>query len=256
MLPAADRIVLYAALALATAAAWSVAWMQSTDVSLPVWSPFLVHTFCGSAWTMGGAAASFMMWISMMVAMMLPATAPMVEAFATIARRRRTRRQPYTPTFVFIAGYVLAWSAFSAAATLTQWQLYRAAVLTPTMQNTSTVLAGIALLIAGVYQFTPIKMACLRGCRGPLSFVLGEWRDGHLGALFMGARHGLSCVGCCWALMTLMFCVSLMDLRWAAALAVYAAAEKLLPRGDSIVAPAFGSAAILGGASLIGLSLF
>ena len=254
MLLLAQRLYLYTALALATAAAWSVTWTQTADV--PLLSPYLAQALCGGEWTAGGAAASFTMWLSMMAAMMLPATAPTVDAFATIARRRRGRGQPYTPTLVFVAGYLLVWACFSAAATIAQWQLYRAALLTPTMQNTSPILAGIALLIAGLYQFTPLKMACLRGCRGPLAFIVAEWREGHLGALLMGARHGLSCVGCCWALMALMFCVSVMDLRWAAALAVYAAAEKLLPGGDTVVAPAFGSAAILGGATLIGISLF
>lgn len=253
MLSAADRIVLYAALSLATAAAWLVTWTQSADV--PLLSPFLVQTFCGSEWTAASAASTFMMWISMMVAMMLPAAAPTIDAFATIARRRRVRQQPYTPTLIFVAGYILVWSCFSAAATVAQWQLYRAAFLAPTMQNTSPILAGVTLLIAGLYQFTAVKMACLRGCRGPLSFIVAEWREGHLGALLMGARHGLICVGCCWALMSLMFCVSVMDLRWTAALAVYTAVEKLLPGGDTIIAPAFGSAAIVGGAALIGFGL-
>lgn len=254
MLSAAERTVLYAALFLATAAAWSVTWIQSADI--PLWHPFLAQLWCGGTWTAASAASSFLMWISMMVAMMLPVTAPTIDAFATIAGRRRARRQPYTPTLVFIAGYVLAWSCFSAAAAATQFFLYSAALLTPTMQNASPILAGAALLVAGLYQFTPVKMACLRGCRSPLTFIMAEWREGHCGALLMGVRHGLICVGCCWALMSLMFCVSVMDLRWAAALAVYAAAEKLLPGGDTIIAPAFGAAAVLGGATLIGLSIF
>jgi predicted metal-binding membrane protein len=195
------------------------------------------------------------MWVSMMVAMMLPATAPTINAFATIAARRRARRQLYAPTFVFAAGYCLAWAGFSGAAVVFQWQFYRVALLTPTMQSASPMLAGVALLVAGLYQFTPTKRACLRGCRSPLSFIITEWREGHAGALTMGVRHGLMCVGCCWALMALMFCISVMDLRWAAALAVYTAAEKFLPGGDTVIAPAFGSAAILGGTSLIGMNL-
>ena len=254
MSPAAQKTMLYAMLAVASAAAWSATWMQSVDA--PVLRPYLVEALCGGAWTLGSAVSCFTMWISMMVAMMLPATAPMVDAFATIARRRRSRGQPYTPAFVFIAGYCLAWGGFSAAATLAQWQLYRAALLTPTMANTSPALAGAALLIAGLYQFTPVKHACLRACRGPLVVIAAHWREGHAGALRMGVAHGLICVGCCWAVMALMFCVSVMDLRWAAALAVYAAAEKLVPGGDTIIAPAFGSAALAGAAALIGLALF
>jgi predicted metal-binding membrane protein len=253
LLSVTERMVLYTALLLATAAAWSVTFLQSSELS--ALSPFLAQAFCGGAWTTASTASSLLMWISMMTAMMLPASAPTIDAFATIARKRRARHEPYAPTLVFVAGYCLAWSGFSAVAVAVQWQLYRAALLTPTIQNVSPILAGIALLIAGLYQFTPVKTACMRGCRSPLSFIMAEWREGYSGALLMGLRHGAICVGCCWALMSLMFCVSVMDLRWAAALAIYAAAEKLAPGGDTIIAPAFGSAAILGGATLIGLSL-
>lgn len=253
MLSITERAVLYGALSLATAAAWSVTFIQSSD--LPALSPFLAQALCGGQWTGQSIAFSLVMWISMMVAMMLPATAPTVDAFATIARRRRTRHEPYTPSFIFIAGYCLAWACFSVVAVAAQWQLYRAALLTSGMQNASPILGGAALLIAGLYQFTPVKTACLRGCRSPLSFIVAEWREGYAGALLMGLRHGAFCVGCCWAVMSLMFCFAVMDLRWAAALAVYASVEKLAPGGDTVIAPAFGSAAILGGAALIGLSL-
>jgi predicted metal-binding membrane protein len=238
---------------LACGAAWSVTWLQSSN--LPALSPFLAQVWCGAAWSTGSAASSFVMWLAMMTGMMLPAVAPTVDAFATITRRRHARGAPYTPTIIFVGGYCLAWSAFSAAAVTAQWQLYSAALLTPTMQNVSPILAGAALLMAGLYQFAPVKIACLRGCRSPLSFIVTEWRDGHIGALLMGVRHGGTCVGCCWAVMSLMFCVSVMDLRWAAALAVYATAEKLLPGGDSVIAPAFGLAAISGGTALICLTL-
>lgn len=253
MLSRAEKSVLYAALFLATVAAWSVTWTRSSE--LPALSPYLLQTLCGAQWTLGSAASALTMWMSMMVAMMLPATVPTVDAFATIAGRRRARGQPYTPTLVFVAGYFLMWSGFSVAATVAQWQLHRAALLTPRMENVSPILAGVTLLLAGLYQFTPVKMACLRGCRGPLSFLVAEWREGHRGALLMGMRHGLICLGCCWALMSLMFCVSVMDLRWAAALAVYAAAEKLAPGGDTVVAPGFGATAILAGAVLLGFGL-
>lgn len=253
MLSASQRIVLYGALGFATVAAWAVTWTQSSEV--PILSPYLVQALCGTQWTAGSVASSFLMWVAMMAAMMLPSTAPTIDAFGTIARRRRARRQPYTPTLIFVGGYLLVWCGFSAVATVAQWLLYRAALLTPAMQNTSPLLAGMTLLIAGFYQFTPMKMACLRDCRGPLGFIVAEWREGHLGALTMGARHGLSCLGCCWALMSLMFCVSVMDLRWAAGLAVYAAAEKFAPGGDTIVAPGFGAAAIFAGAALIGFGL-
>jgi predicted metal-binding membrane protein len=253
MLSVTERMVLYAALLLATAAAWLVSWLQASG--LPAFSPYLTQIWCGDSWTAASSAASFTMWMSMMVAMMLPTAAPMIEAFASIARRRRARRDPYSPTLVFVAGYLVAWTAFSAAAVMVQWQLYRAALLTPNMQNASPLLAGATLLVAGLYQFTPLKRACLRRCRTPMSFIVSEWREGVSGALSMGVRHGLTCIGCCWAVMALMFCVSVMDLRWAAALAVYAAAEKLLPGGATVIAPASGAAAVFGGLALIGVHL-
>ncbi len=253
MLSATERTVIYAALSLATAAAWSVTWLQSSG--LPAWSPFLAQALCGVPWTAAGAASSLLMWISMMVAMMLPATAPMIDAYATIARRRRARHEPYTPTLVFITGYFLAWSGFSAAAVIAQWQLYRSALLAPAIQDASPVITGTALLVAGLYQFTPAKAACMRGCRSPLTFIMAEWREGYAGALLVGLRHGVLCVGCCWAVMSLMFCVAVMDLRWAAALALYAAVERFAPGGDTVIAPAFGSAAILGGTALLGWTL-
>lgn len=253
MLSIAERMVLYGALLLATVAAWWVSWLQTSG--LPASSPYLAQIWCGGSWTAASGAASFAMWTSMMVAMMLPVAAPTIDAFAGITRRRRERRDAYTPTLVFVVGYLLAWSIFSAVAAIVQWQLYRAALFTPTMENASPLLAGTALLTAGLYQFTPFKRACLRGCRTPLFFIMSEWREGVGGALSMGMRHGLTCVGCCWAVMVLMFCISVMDLRWAAALAVYAAAEKLLPGGETVIAPAFGAAAVAGGLALIGLHL-
>jgi predicted metal-binding membrane protein len=249
-----ERIVLQAALILATAAAWSVTIIETSEV--PTFYPFLFKAFCGTKWTVGSATSAFIMWVSMMVAMMLPSTAAVIDAFATIARRRRARQQPYTPTLVFVGGYIVAWSCFGAVATIVQWQLYSVAILAPNMQNTSLAFAGVILLTAGLYQFTALKLACLRGCRSPLAFIISEWRDGHFGAFFMGVRHGFFCVGCCWALMALMFCVSIMDLRWAAALAIYTTIEKLMVGGDSIFAPAFGSFAMLIGAILIVISLF
>ena len=254
-----ERSILYALLALASAAAWWATYLQAPEPAAlgPYFlDPQLAQAWCGiAAWSAASAAFSFLMWVSMMAAMMLPATVPVVEAVATIATRRSARREPYTPAFVFVAGYLFAWSGFSAVAALAQWLIYDVVSYSRGAPNLNLILPGAALLIAGAYQFTTAKRACMRGCRSPMTFILGEWREGYGGALQMGFRHGLTCLGCCWALMFLMLCVSVMDLRWAAALAIYAAAEKLLPGGDTVIAPAFGLAAILGGAALIGYVL-
>lgn len=173
------------------------------------------------------------MWWIMMVGMMLPGAAPMILTFATIERRRRARGQPYAPTALFAAGYVLAWGGFSVLATLAQGGLERAALLSPmAMATTSTRLGGVLFLAAGLWQLTPLKHACLAVCRSPLDFVVNRWRDGAGGALRMGVEHGLYCLGCCWILMALLFVGGAMNLLWVAVLAAIVLVEKLLPLGD------------------------
>ena len=185
---------------------------------------------------MGAGASSdpgvlFAMWAVMMVAMMLPSATPLVLLFATIARRRRERRSPAAPTGALAAGYLLAWTAFSAAAALAQWGLHHAALLSPSMASASPVLGGVLLVAAGVYQWTPLKGRCLAECRSPLGFLSREWREGVGGALVMGVRHGAFCVGCCWLLMALLFVAGVMNLLWVAALAAFVLLEKVAPLG-------------------------
>jgi predicted metal-binding membrane protein len=175
------------------------------------------------------------MWWIMMTGMMLPSAAPMILTFAAINRGRRTRGQPYTPTALFTAGYLLAWGGFSVAATLGQWALERASLLAPmAMKTTSPLLGGLLFIAAGLYQLTPLKGACLASCRSPFDFVVNHWRDGAGGALRMGAAHGLYCLGCCWILMALLFAVGAMDLVWVAALTAVVLVEKLFPAGEWI----------------------
>jgi predicted metal-binding membrane protein len=173
------------------------------------------------------------MWWIMMIGMMLPSAAPMILIFATVNARRRAHAQPWVPTALFAAGYVLAWGGFSIAATLAQWGLESVALVSPmAMSVTSARLAGDLFLAAGLYQLTPLKHACLIACRSPFDFVINRWRDGALGALRMGAEHGLSCLGCCWILMALLFVFGAMNLVWVALLAAAVLVEKLLPFGE------------------------
>ena len=173
------------------------------------------------------------MWWVMMAGMMLPGAAPMILTFATINRRRRARAQPYAPTALFAAGYLLAWGGFSVAATLAQWGLERLALLLSPMDMTTTSarLGGLLFLAAGLYQLTPLKQACLAVCRSPFDFVVNHWRDGAGGALRMGLSHGLYCLGCCWILMALLFVGGVMNLLWVAVLASVVLVEKLFPLG-------------------------
>jgi predicted metal-binding membrane protein len=133
---------------------------------------------------------------------------------------------------VFALGYGVAWSGFSLAATTVQWGLERAALLTPTMASASPRLGGALLIAAALYQWSPLKHACLVRCRAPLFFLSHHWRPGRTGALLMGLHHGLYCVGCCWVLMALLFVFGVMNLLWIAALALLVLLEKVAPWGE------------------------
>lgn len=185
------------------------------------------------------------MWWVMMIGMMLPSAAPMILTFASINRNARARGQPYVPTAIFASGYLLAWGGFSIAATLAQWGLEQASLLSAmAMKITSPALGGALFVAAGLYQLTPLKRRCLSHCRSPFDFVINHWRSGFGGALRMGLEHGLYCLGCCWILMVLLFAVGAMNLLWVAGLAAVVLVEKLFPSGIWI--------ARLGGLLLIG----
>jgi predicted metal-binding membrane protein len=193
-----------------------------------------------------GVLVMFLMWWVMMIGMMLPSALPMTLTFATVNRRRRELGTPYVPTALFVAGYLLAWGAFGAAATALQWILERAGLVTPMMHASSPLLGGLLFVAAGLYQLTPLKHACLRRCRSPLAFVLEHWHDGRAGALRMGLAHGAYCVGCCALLMALLFVGGAMNILWAAAIAAWVLLEKVVPageaaaRGAGVLAIAFG----------------
>lgn len=189
----------------------------------------------------------FFMWSVMMIAMMLPSALPMVLTFAGLSRNRRQQGRPYVPVITFVSGYLVVWFVFSAAAAIAQWLLHRRALLSPDMASSSALLAGLLLLVAGIFQFTPLKRACLTRCRGPMEWIMTGWREGRGGAFRMGIEHGLFCTGCCWALMTLLFVLGVMNLLWVAGLTLLVCIEKLLPR-PAITISAIGAALILWGA--------
>jgi predicted metal-binding membrane protein len=182
-------------------------------------------------WTPGYAVLMFFMWWIMMVAMMLPSAAPMILLFATINRKQHDTGQPYVATSIFALGYLAAWAGFSLVAVSLQWGFERTALLSPMLVRTNVIFGGVLLLVAGVYQLTPIKQACLRHCRSPLAFLSTHWRRGARGALRMGLEHGAYCVGCCWFLMGLLFFGGVMNLYWIAGLAVFVLFEKMVPAG-------------------------
>ena len=227
-----DRATILLALLGVTAIAWlyllampqDAAGMAMDDMpgmAMPMAAPWTPLTF----------ALTFAMWWVMMLGMMLPSAAPMILTFATLNRGKRAHGETFVPTSVFTFGYLIVWGVFSLAATLAQWALGSAALLSPMASLTSPMIGGVLLILAGLYQFTPLKQACLRNCRSPFAFVLNHWRDGRIGALRMGLEHGAFCLGCCWILMALLFVVGVMNLLWVAAIAAFVFAEKLLPGG-------------------------
>ena len=247
-----ERIVLPAALAGVTALAWvyliiaartmSTAGMPDTAASGAAMPGMAMSgtAMPGMAmpgmtlpaqWGVTGFALIVAMWWVMMLGMMLPSATPMILLHATIARRQRQSGRQFVPTAVFVAGYLLAWGAFSLAASLLQWRLDQAGLLSLMMQAKGSAIGGALFLLAGVYQCTPFKSACLRHCRSPFAFLLNRWRDGWNGALAMGWQHGLYCLGCCWVLMLVLFSVGVMNLLWVALLTGFVLAEKVLPRG-------------------------
>jgi predicted metal-binding membrane protein len=196
-----------------------------------------------SDWSAANWLAVFIMWAVMMAAMMLPSTMPMVSVFGALNRKRGEAGR----TAAFVAGYLALWAVFGAAATGAQWTLQTSGLISPMIVSMSPALSGVLLVIAGVFQFTPLKHVCLSACRSPLGFLLTDWRDGLWGAAAMGVRHGLYCLGCCWALMALLFVGGAMNLLWIAALTLLVAAEKLAPKGE-VLAKALGVVMIGAGA--------
>ncbi len=187
-----------------------------------------------TAWNIGDALLMFFMWWIMMIAMMLPSATPMILLAAALNRKSSPHRRPYGDSGYFAAGYLLAWAVFSTVAVGVQWALTASGLLSSLLQSTSTVLAGCILIAAGLWQFTPIKYACLRHCRSPAKFLVQHRRQGNFGSLVMGLEHGVFCVGCCWFLMALLLIGGIMNLYWIMGLAIYVLVEKVFPKGERI----------------------
>jgi predicted metal-binding membrane protein len=184
-----------------------------------------------AAWTPGHALAVFLMWWIMMIAMMLPSASPTVLLYAAIKRRRTDIANPLSLTAAFLAGYLILWGAFSLLATAVQWSMELAGLVSPMMTVTSGVLGGLILIMAAVYQFTPVKHACLTHCQHPVYFLTSRQTPGLFGAWRLGLRHGMFCLGCCLFLMSLLFVGGIMNLYWIVGLAIYILLERLLPYG-------------------------
>lgn len=237
------------------AASWVLAlgvagWAALAWLAFDMAHPLARLTMPASAdWSTANVAAVAAMWGVMMAAMMLPSALPMVLAFGEMCSHRHERARWHG----FVAAYLAVWLAFSAAATAAQWALQAADLVDPMIVSTSAALNALLLVVAGAYQFSPLKRICLARCRTPFGFLLGDWRPGVRGAFVMGLRHGLHCLGCCWALMALLFVGGAMNLAWIAAVSFAVAAEKTAPQGARI-ARVLGAVLIAAGAARLGMS--
>jgi predicted metal-binding membrane protein len=243
-----ERLIVGSCLAALVALAWFYllhSKMAMPDMDMPGMVMVDLHP-----WGPTTVLLLFVMWAVMMIAMMVPSAAPMILTFLTVNERRKATDRPFVPVAVFVFGYLAVWTAFSAIATFAEWGLHQAAMLSTTMTATSRWVNGGLLIAAGIFQWTPLKAACLKGCRSPLSFLMSQWREGAAGAFVMGLRHGAYCVGCCWFLMALLFVAGVMNLLWVAVIALFVLAEKILPKGE-LIARVAGLALVIAGAALM-----
>lgn len=206
-----------------------LAWVYTLGLVDGAW-PRLMAMPQRHGWTSLDLALTVLMWAVMMIAMMTPSVTPTVLLIATIERRRGEAR-PAARAATALAGYFAVWAAASIVAALAQWTLHDAALLDGPMGRLAPRVAGVVLIAVGLYQWTPIKAACLGLCRSPVETVADFWQPGARGAFLLGLRHGLYCLGCCWALMVILYVTGVVNLVWVALLSILVLAEKLLPRG-------------------------
>jgi predicted metal-binding membrane protein len=254
-----DRVVILASLATIALLAWAyLFWfgaamkmeMPDSAMNMPGMAEDMSPAF--TTWTFSYALVIFSMWAIMMIGMMTPSVAPVVLLYTRTALGAPAKGKPFAAASWFAAGYLAAWLLFALVATAAQWALEWAALLTPMMKSETRSFGGLLLITAGVYQWTPLKRSCLNHCRAPLHFIQGHggFKPGKAASFRLGALHGAYCVGCCWALMLLLFVGGVMNLLWIAALMVLVLLEKIAPWGVTVSRVA-GLLAVAGGALLL-----
>ena len=228
VLPLINRLAIWGGLALITILAWIylLRMPMSAGMDMPGMPGMKMAISQPHQWMLGDAVTAFVMWTVMMVAMMVPSASPMVTMYAGAVRAHGANAS--FKIALFATGYIVAWTLFSAVATLIQLVLQKTGLISTNLA-VAPVIGGAILIVAGLFQVTPLKQACLRHCRSPLGFFMAYWREGPAGAFVMGLRHGLFCVGCCWMLMALLFAAGVMNLLWVALIAIFVLLEKVLP---------------------------
>ena len=231
-----DKKLIFTGLFFVCAVGWLymfyMAWAMENMHLVDMWMPPIGGA---RSWTGFDFFMLFLMWFTMMIAMMTPTVIPMVMMFTTVNRAKKKKQQPYAPTSLFLLGYLLAWGLFSVIASLIQWPLHDSGLLNPMMNSRSYLLSACVLILAGIYQFTPLKDVCLDQCRSPIGFIMTAWKDGYVGALKMGFHHGIFCVGCCWALMLILFAVGVMNMLWVILITIFVLLEKVLPVSPNVI---------------------
>ncbi len=219
-------------------AAWGYlfyhAWQMSHIPMSEMWMP----PASLSLWPVSGFIWVYSMWAVMMAAMILPTALPMIGAFSRYTKSQQLLSDCLTRWF--ISGYLTVWFGFSLVLTGLQWLFHGMAWLSPMMENRHPFFATVILIAAGLYQFTPIKNACLQHCRTPFGFLINEWRPGQSGALQMGIKHGINCLGCCWVQMLIMFVVGVMNLWGMIFITLLVIVEKWLPGKTKIISRSIG----------------
>jgi predicted metal-binding membrane protein len=247
-----DRAVVLSALAIVVGLAWlylaqlySPSGMAEMDHAAGMMSSEL------GQWSATDFLLMLLMWSVMMIGMMAPSAAPMILIYARVARQAVERGTPFAQSAWFAFGYFLVWSMFALAATLLQLGLERALLLSSMMASATPLFSGVLMIVAGIYQMTPRKTACLSQCQSPFQFIQrhGGFRPARRAAIALGLQHGAYCLGCCWALMLLLFVFGVMNLLWIAALGALVLLEKLIP--GRLVQRLVGAVLIIGGAALL-----
>jgi predicted metal-binding membrane protein len=217
------RSLILASLLVLAAAAWTVLVWQSSMAGTDEMQNMLTMDM--------GVAVFLAVWVAMMVAMMFPTAAPMILTFAHVQQRKQRSGKPFVPTSVFVGSYLAIWTAFGALAYAAALGATELAENSMWVMDNAARIGGVVLVVAGLYQLSPLKDICLSKCRAPMAFVLTSWRDGYDGALRMGLEHGLYCLGCCWLFFVIVFPLGMMNVGILAAIVVLIFAEKSLPIG-------------------------
>lgn len=238
-----DRISILSALIVVTILSWVYLIDMAIDMEAMMAAGMMAQL---KGWTLSYFIAMLLMWVIMMIGMMVPTAIPMALVYAAVARKASQQGAPLVSTYSFVSGYVVMWGVFSLGATLAQWGLDEAALLSPMMVSTSPIFGAALLIVAGVYQLTPMKDACLKHCRAPANFIAESWRPGSWGAFRMGIEHGAYCIGCCWILMGLLFLGGVMSLLWIGGITLFVLLEKVVPVGKLGGRIAGGAMALVG----------